>query len=331
MNNRIEWIDALKGFAILTVVIGHCVTDCISSRTFPEHAYFLQALNDFIYSFHMPLFFMISGYVFYLTKSYRKYKTKVLDFTMIYVIWCMFTWLSKFFMAKDVNNPVNVMDLISIIYKPIMVYWYLYVLIFMYIIVSYMKWHEVNIGLLVCASIVAVVTKIAHFDIGIINNIAYYLYFFLVGGILYQKNIVDKIQKKYLILGISLIIVNSLLYLCFQQTNHTYISIKGFVLANLVSAVCFKIFTEIKHKNSFLAILGTNTLQIYVMHCFFTGGLRILFKHIGISNITLYFILGILLGVVVPIICAKICSKSPYLNFVFEPLGSLRKIGVVKN
>lgn len=274
MNNRIEWIDALKGFAILTVVIGHCVTDCISSRTFPEHAYFLQAFNDFIYSFHMPLFFMISGYVFYLTKSYRKYKTKVLDFTMIYVIWCMFTWLSKFFMAKDVNNPVNVMDLISIIYKPIMVYWYLYVLIFMYIIVSYLKWHEVNIRLLVCASIVAVITKIAHFDIGIINNIAYYLYSFLAGGILYQKNVIDKIQKKYLILGISLITVNSLLYLCLQQANHTYITIKGFVLANLVSAVCFKIFTEFKCKNSFLVILGTNTLQIYVMHCFFTGGLR---------------------------------------------------------
>ncbi len=122
-----------------------------------------------------------------------------------------------------------------------------------------------------------------------------------------------------------------MLYLCLQQTNHTYISIKGFVLANLVSVVCFKIFTEIKCKNSFLVVLGTNTLQIYVMHCFFTGGLRILFKHIGISNITLYFILGILLGVVVPIICAKIFSKSPYLNFVFEPLGSLRKIGVVKN
>ena len=138
-------------------------------------------------------------------------------------------------MAKDVNNPVNVMDLISIIYKPIMVYWYLYVLIFMYIIVSYLKWHEVNIRLLVCALILAVVTKIAHFDIGIMNNIAYYLYFFLAGGMLYQKNIIDKIQKKYLILGISLIIVNSLLYLCLQQANHTYITIKGFVLANLKS------------------------------------------------------------------------------------------------
>lgn len=140
-----------------------------------------------------------------------------------------------------------------------------------------------------------------------------------------------KYKKKHLILGISSIIVNIWLYLCLQQAHHTYITIKGFVLANLVSAVCFKIFTEIKCKNSFLVILGTNTLQIYVMHCFFTGGLRILFKHIGISNITLYFIFGILLGVVVPIICAKICSKSPYLNFVFEPFGSLRKIGVVKN
>ena len=87
MQHRIDWIDALKGFAILTVVIGHCITDSLSSQTFPECAALLQMMGDAIYSFHMPLFFMISGYVFYLTKSYRKWKTKVLDFSIVYAIW----------------------------------------------------------------------------------------------------------------------------------------------------------------------------------------------------------------------------------------------------
>lgn len=57
MQHRIDWIDALKGFAILTVVIGHCITDSLSSRTFPEYAALLQMMYDAIYSFHMPLFF----------------------------------------------------------------------------------------------------------------------------------------------------------------------------------------------------------------------------------------------------------------------------------
>lgn len=47
MKKRVDWIDALKGFGILLVIIGH--TDC------PD------GLESWIYSFHMPLFFMLSG------------------------------------------------------------------------------------------------------------------------------------------------------------------------------------------------------------------------------------------------------------------------------
>lgn len=44
-------IDFIKGVAIITVVIGHCWT-------------IDKSLFNFIYSFHMPLFFCISGYLF---------------------------------------------------------------------------------------------------------------------------------------------------------------------------------------------------------------------------------------------------------------------------
>ncbi|GAF22731.1 O-acetyl transferase [Bacillus sp. JCM 19047] len=48
-TERIDWIDALKGFTIMLVVWGHLNTPYI-----PE---------AIIYSFHMPLFFVISGYL----------------------------------------------------------------------------------------------------------------------------------------------------------------------------------------------------------------------------------------------------------------------------
>lgn len=48
---RIEWIDLLKGLAIILVVMGHMPYDdgCI-------------ALKNGIYSFHMPLFFLLAGF-----------------------------------------------------------------------------------------------------------------------------------------------------------------------------------------------------------------------------------------------------------------------------
>ena len=51
MSNRIEYLDIAKGIGILLVVLGHNDFEVISP--------FVQRL---IYSFHMPLFFFLSGY-----------------------------------------------------------------------------------------------------------------------------------------------------------------------------------------------------------------------------------------------------------------------------
>lgn len=50
MNKRIEYIDTAKGIAILLMIIGHCYW--INS---------IPHLMSLIYSFHMPVFFVISG------------------------------------------------------------------------------------------------------------------------------------------------------------------------------------------------------------------------------------------------------------------------------
>ena len=54
-------IDILKGVAIFLVVFGHCIQYCSQGYfDFFENKVFI-----FIYTFHMPLFMLISGYLFY--------------------------------------------------------------------------------------------------------------------------------------------------------------------------------------------------------------------------------------------------------------------------
>lgn len=50
-KKRIEWVDIAKGIAIILVIIGHTV---------PVHSIPFYV----IFSFHMPLFFLLAGYVF---------------------------------------------------------------------------------------------------------------------------------------------------------------------------------------------------------------------------------------------------------------------------
>jgi acyltransferase len=56
---RVEWIDVAKGIGIALVVLGH-IGDSLP-----------KGLSAYIYSFHMPLFFFLSGYL---------YKNKKIDF-----------------------------------------------------------------------------------------------------------------------------------------------------------------------------------------------------------------------------------------------------------
>ena len=52
--------DSLRGLVIILVVIGHTIIAFNHSRlTFTGD----KIINSYIYSFHMPLMFMISGYV----------------------------------------------------------------------------------------------------------------------------------------------------------------------------------------------------------------------------------------------------------------------------
>lgn len=58
MSKRIEYIDNAKGVLILMVVLGHVFTS--------------GYVHDFIYTFHMPAFFIISGMLFNFSSSLNK-------------------------------------------------------------------------------------------------------------------------------------------------------------------------------------------------------------------------------------------------------------------
>ena len=320
---RLDWIDALKGFAILSVVIGHCIDGVISAHTYTEYTYAMQTIYDFIYAFHMPLFFAISGYVFWLSKSYLKYKSKILDFGLIYVFWSIVIWISKFILAKDVNTPLEINALFRIFYQPIQLYWYLYVLICLYILISWIK-PFINGKLLLTAAVCAVGIKFLS-PPPVISQIFYHLPFFLLGCILAKSSLLKNIKFIHIAIFLLLIIGNCALYLTGIPQNPIFFTLRRFIIANAAILLCFKIFETIR-PNRLLVTLGVHTLVIYVIHCYFTAGVRVVMKHMHIADIGLYFFLSILLGTFIPLFIAILSKKSPYLNIFFEPLKSFRQI-----
>ena len=58
-SKRLKWADSLKGVLIVLVVLGHSIQQSLLDGCYTNH------LWNVIYSFHMPAFMAISGYVAY--------------------------------------------------------------------------------------------------------------------------------------------------------------------------------------------------------------------------------------------------------------------------
>lgn len=67
MKERIVWIDIAKAVGIYLVVLGHGL-----DNTNPEE----NVIRNFIYIFHMPLFFLLSGYLFKKQNGFGDYLHK---------------------------------------------------------------------------------------------------------------------------------------------------------------------------------------------------------------------------------------------------------------
>lgn len=143
---RLTWIDAMKGFAMIGVVFGHVESSYKASGFFPEYEFLLQMIWDFGHSFRMPLFFLLSGYLYEMTwnerghVSWEKIKNKFYDIAILYLLFAVSFWLIKFctpyFSHRIVlAEPVTIQELILIPVQPFVHFWFLWVLAFLFLTV----------------------------------------------------------------------------------------------------------------------------------------------------------------------------------------------------
>ena len=86
MSQRIRFFDIAKGIAILAVVLGH---SAIEANLFMPHRT-AQVILSVCFSFHMPLFFILSGYFMHPERKFRWLKeSKQLLFTYALTALCV--------------------------------------------------------------------------------------------------------------------------------------------------------------------------------------------------------------------------------------------------
>lgn len=95
-HNRESWIDTLRGIGILFVILGHCE----------------PPFDKIIYSFHMPLFFLISGYLFKSKKNIKDYLKKIfIKYIIPYFLLCIINLLLVTIIDRDfkINYVIGIL------------------------------------------------------------------------------------------------------------------------------------------------------------------------------------------------------------------------------
>lgn len=343
-KERILWIDALKGFTIIFVIIGHVLLGYTNNNTFPEFQEIMLKINYWIYSWHMPLFMVISGFAFKIAYfkdkklDKKRINKQILNLILIYFIFQFGLCLLKIIFNNFVDNKMDFYNLILNLLIPNNIMWYIWVLVIYYFILKFIYNQIDNFNIYVCTVILGIIIKIIDNKFGIIlgiRNLFYCFQFFIFGIWLANKYLLKEnfeMNKKINLFSWSYFIIYIFL-LTTEYFNIFPIMIK--IILELISAysiiiILFRIFSKIK-KLSFLILCGKESLVIYLLHTYFVTAIK---AYVIRSNFLLAGIIIILTTVLSLIICliiAKLSHKIKFLEYIFKPIIIFERLKESKN
>ena len=142
--------DILRGFAIVLVVLGHCIQEGNGAEFSNNMLYFDDKLYQFIYSFHMPLFALIAGYYAYNSISrmgnwdsrLRLLGKRVSTYLIPIVVWTLWEYTRECIINVRLGyRTYNASEYITgFIPRVINNHWFLWSMIICFVIVWFMHY-----------------------------------------------------------------------------------------------------------------------------------------------------------------------------------------------
>lgn len=280
-ENRVEEIDILRGMAIFLVILGHAII------VYPinlQNIQWCKSLHDIIYSFHMELLFLISGWCFKNSGNIKHYITKKIKRLIIpYVFFSMADYLARFLFSSYVNRTG--MD-----WKYILLYggnyWFIYTL-FIICILYYVIDNVPNLWIKTSFILLLFMTSGYFPELLCLKFVFRYMLFYHMGHLFRSYEVIEKLRRlkdgyKFIMtMGCFVFFTCCLLWPLTVNVFDSFVTpvfATGFVIG-LVS------IDRIRKMFVFLAHIGVMTLPIYLFEGFWLTISRTLIVRVsGITN-----------------------------------------------
>lgn len=275
---RISWVDTAKGIGLICVILGHL---------------HIRYIDTWVYTFHIPLFFFLSGVVFsgskYSFKDFlnKKFKTLIIPYFFLGIGIYLFNAIILFIEKQPSTEYINMLKKF-LVQEHYWTIWYLACLFFVEI-----GYYLINILLKENKLVVSIVSLIIcifgllryRFGLGSLPwniDVAFVAQFFFHCGYLFKLS-ESKIKswyfkfkssnyQSYLIILVTLIINFLFAVLCIKLSRSSLdmsVGLYGNEICTFISAFA-GIFMTIKVADliscKFLTYMGQNTMVIFGWH-----------------------------------------------------------------
>lgn len=330
---REAWLDGLKGFAILLVILGHVLSGYLDAGAFPEAYAGFYSFRTWIYSFHMPLFFLISGFTF--TLAYWRegrlrragFEYQLLNLFWIYVLFALIQWGVKQVVPDMVNDAYDLEDLQEMFLVPLGNFWYVYVLFVLYVLGAVTRVPDWPGRWLLLPGALALLAADMHLDWTnlTVYRIVYHFFFFALGSALC-------VQREYLssgkLLGISAMALATAAYFHFFWYVRGWYANWRIAIAAATSYVYVTLFFRYRRLAEFplFQLCGRHCLELYLLHTFFTAGLRSLLPLLGITGpwVSVWVNFAVSTGVCLGL--AWLADRCRWTDLIFRPARFLQRL-----
>ncbi|AFQ50808.1 acyltransferase family protein [Burkholderia cepacia] len=327
MTARETSLDVARGAGIILVVYGHVLRGVVSADLVPAGAADTAlAWSDYvIYTFHMPLFFFLSG--LHVCSSLRRAPhgylwSKVRTIVYPYLLWSIVQGAVQIAMASHgTNHPFTLNDLLAIGWRPFAQFWFLYALMLCMLGIRAFAtampdathvpmpararaWLAGGAAL---GLVLGSVTQFGILSITLMNGP------FFVAGVIASQPLPAWLARNS---GPTALATTATAFVAAVVFAHGFGSATS-VWALPAAFAGIALALQLAHRYAsqparaaWLAAIGCASMPIYLTHIFAMAAVRIVLTRVGITSLAAHLVLGTLAGVAIPMVVYRVTLRS---------------------
>lgn len=322
VKTREKWVDDVKVIACILVVLGHFFQSMTKANILPENDLY-QWFNTTIYYFHVPLFFICSGYLY---QKYNKVNSvdswrknvakKAVALGVPYVTFTTAVWVLKKVFSSSVNDQIGGLG-DTLFFHPTAPYWYLYALFFIFLVTpTFSSVKEVAVGLAAALAAKGLILTGGGYSVYAVSTVLSNEIWFVIGMSICVFNMWLKGKRvQGTICGLLFMILSVVVYMV---ENHSKMVSFALGLLECIAVILLVVDSEEKFGRG-MDFLAKYTMPIFLMHTLFAAPTRAVLLKLGIGSSVIHVVLGLGISFAGPIMAAWIMKKTKWLEFFLYP------------